>query len=93
MNHRFMVAIVLLGTFVISQPGFAAENWPDSVDQYIAQVRTTIDTSDMDSYLKVVKNPNGALLLDVRDENELISGHVPGTVNVSRDVWSFGFGS
>jgi rhodanese-related sulfurtransferase len=38
----------------------------------------------MDSYLKVVKNPNGALLLDVRDETELISGHVPGTVNVSR---------
>jgi hypothetical protein len=51
---------------------------PDSVDQYVARVRKTIETSDMDSYLTVVKNPNGALLLDVRDENELISGHVPG---------------
>ena len=59
------------------------------MDQYVAQARKTIDTSDMDSYLKVVKSPNGALLLDVRDENELISGHVPGTVNVSRGRLEF----
>jgi len=43
----------------------------------------------MDSYLKVAKNPNGDLLLDVRDENELISGHLPGTVNVSRGRLEF----
>jgi len=89
MNRRLRVAVVFLGAFVISQPSFAAENWPDSVDQYVAQVRKTINTSDMDSYLTVVKNPNGALLLDVRDENELISGHVPGTVNVSRGRLEF----
>jgi len=89
MNRRLKVAVVFLGAFVISQPSFAAENWPDSVDQYVAQVRKTVDTSDMDSYLTVVKNPNGALLLDVRDENELISGHVPGTVNVSRGRLEF----
>jgi hypothetical protein len=88
-NRGSMVAVAFLGTFVISQPGFAAENWPDSVDQYVAQVRKTIDTSDMDSYLTVVKKPNGALLLDVRNENELISGHVPGTVNVSRGRLEF----
>ena len=70
-------------------PGFAAEDWPDSVDQYVAQVRKTIDTIDLDGYLTVVKNPNGALLLDVRDENELVSGHVPGTINVSRGRLEF----
>lgn len=89
MNRRFTVAVVFLGTFVVCQPGFAAENWPDSVDQYVAEVRKTIDTIDLDSYLTVVKNPNGALLLDVRDENELVSGHVPGTINVSRGRLEF----
>jgi rhodanese-related sulfurtransferase len=88
-NRRFRVAVVFLGTFVIYQPGFEAENWPDSVDQYVAQVRKTIDTIDLDGYLTVVKNPNGALLLDVRDENELVSGHVPGTINVSRGRLEF----
>jgi rhodanese-related sulfurtransferase len=89
MNRGLGIALVFLGTFVICWPGFAAEDWPDSVDQYVAQVRKTIDTIDLDGYLTVVKNPNGALLLDVRDENELVSGHVPGTINVSRGRLEF----
>jgi rhodanese-related sulfurtransferase len=38
----------------------------------------------MDGYLAVVKNPNGALLLDVREESEVKMGHVPGTVHIPR---------
>jgi len=89
MTGRLQVAVIVLGAFVISQPGFAAENWPDSVDQYVAQIRQTIDTTDMDGYLAAVKNPNGALLLDVRDENEFKTGHVPGAINVSRGRLEF----
>jgi rhodanese-related sulfurtransferase len=81
--------VVFLGAFVICQPGFAAENWPDSVDQYVAQIRKTIDTTEMDGYLAVVNNPNGALLVDVREETEFKDGHVPGTVNVSRGRLEF----
>ena len=89
MSRRFGAAAVFLGAFVICQPGFAAENWPDSVDQYVAQVRRTIDTTEMDGYLAVVNNPNGALLVDVREETEFKAGHVPGTVNVSRGRLEF----
>src|ERR1019366_4811167 len=85
----FGAAVVFLGAFVICQPGFAAENWPDSVDQYVAQIRKTIDTTEMDGYLAVVNNPNGALLVDVREETEFKAGHVPGTVNVSRGRLEF----
>ena len=67
----------------------AAENWPDFVDEYVAQVRKTIDTTDMDGYLAIVSNPNGALLIDVREETEFKAGHVPGTVNVSRGRLEF----
>jgi len=89
MGGRFQVAVIVFGAFVISQPGFAAENWPDSIDQYVAQIRQTIDTTDMDGYLAAVKNPNGAVLLDVRDENEFKTGHVPGAINVSRGRLEF----
>ncbi len=89
MSRRFGAAAVLLGAFVICQPGLAAENWPDSVDQYVAQIRKTIDTTEMDGYLAVVNNPNGALLVDVREETEFKAGHVPGTVNVSRGRLEF----
>jgi rhodanese-related sulfurtransferase len=89
MSRGFGAAVVFLGAFVICQPGFAAENWPDSVDQYVAQVRKTIDTTEMDGYLAVVNHPNGALLVDVREETEFKTGHVPGTVNVSRGRLEF----
>ena len=35
------------------------------------------------------QHPNGALLIDVREETELKAGHVPGTVNVSRGRLEF----
>ncbi len=89
MSRRLGAAVVFLGAFVICQPGFAAENWPNSVDQYVAQVRKTIDTTEMDGYLAVVNHPNGALLVDVREETEFKTGHVPGTVNVSRGRLEF----
>ena len=89
MSRRLGAAVVFLGAFVICQPGFAAENWPNSVDQYVAQIRKTIDTTEMDGYLAVVNSPNGALLVDVREETEFKAGHVPGTVNVSRGRLEF----
>jgi rhodanese-related sulfurtransferase len=88
-NRGLNAVIIALGALVISGPGHAAENWPDSVDQYVAQVRKAIDTTDMDGYLAVVKNPNGAALIDVREETEFKAGHVPGTTNVSRGRLEF----
>ena len=88
-SRRLRVAVIVLGALVISQPAFAAENWPESVDQYIAQVRKTIDTTEMEGYLAVVEDPNGALLLDVREETEFKAGHVPGTINISRERLEF----
>ena len=88
-SRRFRVAAIVLAAFALSQLAFAAQDWPDSVDQYVAQVRKTIDTTDMDGYLAVVKDPQGALLLDVREESEFKTGHVPGTVNVSRERLEF----
>lgn len=70
-------------------PASAAENWPDSFGAYVAQVRKTIKTTDMDGYLAVVKNPNGALLIDVREDSEYKAGHVPGSVNIPRGLLEF----
>jgi rhodanese-related sulfurtransferase len=89
MKRGLKLAVIVFGAFVISTPSDAAENWPDSVDQYVAQVRKTIDTTDINGYLAVVSNPNGAFLLDVREETEFKTGHVPGAVNVSRGRLEF----
>lgn len=89
MNRMSRFAVVLFSLIALSAPALAAENWPDSVTAYVGQVRKTIKTTDMDGYLAAVKNPNGALLLDVREDNEFKAGHVPGAINVPRGLLEF----
>jgi len=84
---RFIMAV--MGVLVISAPALCAENWPDSLDQHLAQVRKTIKTTGMDDYLAAVNNPNGALLLDVRETDEFNAGHVPGAINIPRGLLAF----
>ena len=43
----------------------------------------------MDGYLTAVKNPNGASLLDVREDDEFKAGHVPGAVHIPRGLLEF----
>ena len=89
MTRTSRIALAVLTALAISAPALAAENWPDSVDEYVLQIRRTIKTTDMEGYLAAVKAPGGALLLDVREENEFKAGHVPGAVNIPRGVLPF----
>lgn len=67
-NAVFTVRIcpVLCALIVGASRVIAAENWPDAVDEYVAQVRRTTDTTDIDGYAAVVRDPAGALLLAAR---------------------------
>jgi rhodanese-related sulfurtransferase len=85
----FRLVLLFVGAVALAGPTLAAENWPDSFGDYVASVRKTIKTTDMDGYLARVRNPNGALLLDVREEGEYKAGHVPGTMNIPRGLLEF----
>ena len=89
--RRLGIAASLLTILGMSPPVLAemSRNWPDSVDQYVAQIRKTVQTTDMDGYLAAVKSPNEQLLLDVREEEEFKAGHVPGAVNIPRGLLEF----
>ena len=89
MTRGLRFAIVVLGAFAITAPALAAPNWPDSFGDYVASVRKTIKTTDMDGYLAVVKDPKGAVLIDIREPEEYKAGHIPGTVNIPRGLLEF----
>ena len=89
MLRKLFVSVALSTIVGISTPVLASENWPDSIDQYVLQVRKSVKTADMDGYLAAVKNPNGAVLLDVREDDEFKAGHVPGAVNIPRGLLEF----
>jgi rhodanese-related sulfurtransferase len=89
MNRMFRFAMVVVAAFAVSVPAIAAENWPDSFSAYVANVRKTVKTANLDGYLAVAKKPNGAMLIDVREPSEYATGHVTGTVNIPRGLLEF----
>ena len=89
MLRKLVVSAALLTVIGFSTPVLASENWPDSVDQYVLLIRKSVKTADMDGYLAAVKCPNGAVLLDVREDDEFKAGHVPGAVNIPRGLLEF----
>jgi rhodanese-related sulfurtransferase/YHS domain-containing protein len=48
-----------------------------------------IRTTDMAGCLAAVATPDGALLLDVREDAEFAAGHVPEAVNIPRELLEF----
>lgn len=81
-----VIAAVVLATPVRAAP----PNWPDSVDAIVSNSRKGISTVDMGGYLKVFQDPNGAMILDVREPDEFAAGHVPGAINIPRGLLEFG---
>ncbi len=83
---------VVGGLLLAGSAAFAAENWPDSLDQRIAEIRKTIKTTDMEGYLTAVQKPEGALLLDVRRKANSRPATCPAPRIFRADCSSFGFG-
>ena len=84
-------AIVVAGALAVTAPVFAQPEpvWPPIVTHYLAAVRKQVRTTDMAHYLAAVKDPKGAVLLDVREPAEFAAGHVPGAINVPRGLLEF----
>ena len=89
MKRMLRFSIAIIGAIALTSPALAQANWPDIVTSYLASVRKTVKTMDEKGYLQVVKNPNGALILDVREPAEFAAGHVPGAVNIPRGLVEF----
>ena len=89
MTHMIRFAVAVIFATATATPAFPAENWPDSFSAYLASVRKTVKTMDTEGYLPVVKNPDGALLIDVREDYEYKAGHVPGPINIPRGLLEF----
>jgi rhodanese-related sulfurtransferase len=89
MNRTLRFVIIFVAAFTVTAPAFAADDWPDSFGAYVAKVRKTVNTTDIEGYLAVAKKPNGAMLIDVREPAEYATGHVVGTINIPRGLLEF----
>lgn len=63
---------------------------PPALGEMIRAARSEVAVIGMEDFKKVVDNPAGALILDVREESEYAAGHIPGTVHLPRGLVEFG---
>ncbi len=63
-----------------------AQVLPPAGKQKIEATQKPVRTIGMEEYRKIVDNPGGALIIDVREPQEYAAGHVPGAINIPRGV-------
>ena len=89
--NRFSVSCISLtiGTVLSTVPDTLAQNFPPAVAQKIQSAKTQVKTIGMEEYRKIVENPGDILIVDVREPQEYVAGHVPGAINIPRGVLEF----
>ena len=92
-KYQSILALLLAAFILLPAVATAAEKakakYPPQVKEMVLEARKSIKTTDMDGFKKIVDNPQGALIVDVREPKPFIAGHVPGAINVPRGVIEF----
>ena len=81
--------VLLSFPMLLALPAAAQPRWPAQVDRRVDEVRRTLRTVEMDGFASVVANPQGSLLLDVREADEVAQGRIPGTLHIPRGLLEF----
>ncbi len=74
-------------------PSAAPAGPPPVVQGMIAKAKAAIKTVSAADVKAAIDKKEKAVILDVRDQNEFVAGHLPGAVNVSRgtleiNIWN-----
>jgi rhodanese-related sulfurtransferase len=82
-------SVLLIGAELTVASAAFAQALPPPVAEKIQAAQRQVKTIGMEEYRKVVANPGGTLIVDVREPNEFAAGHVPGAINIPRGVIEF----
>jgi rhodanese-related sulfurtransferase len=91
-RFRLLLAALLIATGVFSTGWAAAQGYPPSVRELVARTRAQVRTIDMAAFKSALDKREAGLIVDVREPQEYLSGHVPGAINIPRgvielDIW------
>ncbi len=76
----------LIGASLSFSSSALAQSVSPAIKQNGGAVQKPVKTIGMEEYRKIVDNPGGALIIDVREPQEYAAGHVPGAINIPRGV-------
>jgi len=85
---RVIAALFASLAFAMSH-GAAAQAFPASVGQLVANAKKQVKTVTMAEFRTLVEQRQTGLLIDVREPAEYAAGYVPGAINVPRGTIEF----
>jgi hypothetical protein len=89
-GRRSLVLSLLLGMALGAPPGISiAQNYPDSVKQLVGATKKQVKTINLEQFKAAYDKKEVGVLVDVRNEDEFVTGYVPGAVNVPRGLIEF----
>lgn len=87
MNVATILSITtLIGASLSLSSSALAQSASPTVKPNATTAQKHVKTIGMEEYRKIVENPDGALIIDVREPEEYAAGHIPGAINIPRGM-------
>lgn len=86
-TYKFFILVLM--TIVVSSCGSKKDNSYENVDQMIAEAQASISKVTVDELNSILQHEGEYKVIDCREEEEYIEGHIPGALNVPRGVLEF----
>ena len=86
---RTLVMMSFIFSFYMATPVLAQTPTPKVVTDMVAEAKKQVTRIDMEKFKKVLDREKHLNIIDVREPNEFLTGHIPGAVNIPRGVIEF----
>lgn len=86
-TYKFFILVLLC--MVISSCGSKKDNSYESVDQMISDAQSGVSKVTIDELKSILEHEGEYKIIDCREEEEYLEGHIPGAINIPRGVLEF----
>ena len=86
-TYKFFILVLM--AIVVSSCGSKKDNSYENVDQMIAEAQASISKVTVDELNSILQHEGEYKVIDCREEEEYIEGHIPGALNIPRGVLEF----
>jgi rhodanese-related sulfurtransferase len=89
MFHRHLVSKLWVVVLCLIWGGVALAKPPPVVAELVANAKAAVNTIDIQAFRTLLDQPEHGFIIDVREPDEFVTGHVPGAINIPRGVIEF----
>jgi len=85
----YKLFLILLLAAIIGSCGSKKDNSYDNIEQKVSEAQTNITKVTVDEFNLILDHQGDYKIIDCRETEEYIAGHIPGAINIPRGVLEF----